>query len=162
MRIAWVQRFAHNCIVIVRKTARITGNLSVEESLIGEKLWLQTDQSGLKERGTFSQLVSQLGLVESEGVLYCKGRLGASGLPLEVRHPILLDNKHHYSGLLIEQCHQKVHHSRVSTTLAEVRSMYWILKGRQTVKRVISKCTICKKLEGKAFNAPRGTDLSQF
>ena len=103
----WVQRFAHNCIVSVRETARITGSLSVEKISSAEKLWSQTVQSRLKERATFSQLVSQLGLVESEEFLYCKGRLGASDLPLEAKHPILLDNKHHYPSFLIEQCHQK-------------------------------------------------------
>ena len=73
---AWAQRFANNCIISVTETARITGSLSVEEIWSAEKLWLQTVHSGLRERATFSQLVSQLGLVENEGVLYCKGRRG--------------------------------------------------------------------------------------
>ena len=82
--------------------------------------------------------------------------------PLKARHPILLDNKHHYTSLLVEQCHQKVHHSGVRANLAEVRSMYWISTRRETVERDISKCTVCKTLEGKAFSAPPGTDLFSF
>ena len=121
---AFVQRFAQNCKARIRREGRVTGGLTVEEILSVEKSWLQTVQAGLKERTSFSQLVIQLGLVEIEGVLHCKGRLGASDLPLEARHPILLDNKHHYTSLLIEQCHQKVHHSGVRATLVEIRSMY--------------------------------------
>ena len=30
------------------------------------------------------------------------------------------------------------------------------------MKRVISKCTVCKKLEGKVFSAPPGTYLPSF
>ena len=30
------------------------------------------------------------------------------------------------------------------------------------MKRIISKCTFCKKLEGKAFSAPPGTDLPTY
>ena len=159
---AFVLRFAQNCKARIRREGRVTGGLTVEEILSAERSWVQTVQAGLKERTSFSQLVNQLGLVEIEGVLYCKGRLGASDLLLEARHPILLDNKHHYTSLLIEQCHQKVHHSGVRATLAEIRSMYWIPKGRKTVKRVVSKCTVCKKLEDKAFSAPPGTDLLSF
>ena len=159
---AFVQRFAQNCKARIRRECRVTGGLTVEEIPSAEKSWVQTVQAGLKERISFSQLVNQLGLVEIEGVLYCKSRLGASDLPPEARHPILLDNKHHYTSLLIEQCHQKVHHSGVRATSVEVRSMYWIPKGRQAVKRVISKCTVCKKLEGKAFSAPPSTDLPSF
>ena len=131
---AFVQRFAQNCKARIRREGRVTGGLTVEEILSAEKSRVQTVQVGLKEKTSFSQLVNQLGLVEIEGVLYCKGILGASDLPLQTRHPILLDNKHHYTRLLIEQCHQKVHHSGVRVTLAEIRSMYWIPKGRQTVK----------------------------
>ena len=130
----WVQRFAHNCIVNVWETARITGNLSVEESFSSKKLWLQTVQSGLKGRATFIQLVSQLGLVESEGVLYCKGRLGASDLPLEARHQILLDNKHHYTNLLIEQCNQNVHHSGVRATLGTLDLCIGFQRGDRQLK----------------------------
>ena len=66
---AWIQRFTQNCKAKIRKTDRITGGLTVEEIVSAEKLWIQTVQAGLKERTSFSQLVSQLGLVESEGVL---------------------------------------------------------------------------------------------
>ena len=93
--------------------------------------------------------------------MYCKGRL-VSDLSLEAHHSIVLDSKHQYTSLLIKQCHERVHHSGVRGTFAEVRSRYWIPKDRQTVKKVVSKCVVCKKLEGKAFGAPPSTDLPSF
>ena len=44
----------------------------------------------------------------------------------------------------------------MAETLAEFRSTYWLVKGRQFVRSVIHSCVICRKLEGKPCqgNAP--------
>ena len=55
-----------------------------------------------------------------------------------------------------------MHHGGLRATLAEVRSRYWIPKGRQRVKAVISKCTVCKKLEGMPYQAPKQADIPGF
>ena len=38
--------------------------------------------------------------------------------------------------------HEDVHHCGVATTLNKLRQTYWIIKRRQTVKKVLSKCII--------------------
>lgn len=53
-------------------------------------------------------------------------------------------------------------HGSVRETLAELRSRLWVPKGRQSVKRVLSKCVVCKKLEGKACSAPCNAALPEF
>ena len=53
-------------------------------------------------------------------------------------------------------------HGGVRATLAEVRSKYWIPKGRQCVKKILSKCTICKRHEGQAYSAPQTAALPDF
>lgn len=60
-------------------------------------------------------------------------------------------------------------HSGVRDTLIQVREHYWILRGRQLVKRIVSGCYICKKLKVKAaqqITAPlprdRETESSPF
>ena len=40
-----------------------------------------------------------------------------------------------------------------------IRETHWVLKGREAVKRVIRKCTICIRYEGKPFTAPPSPDL---
>ncbi|GIY94826.1 hypothetical protein CEXT_422541 [Caerostris extrusa] len=41
--------------------------------------------------------------------------------------------------------HEKSFHSGVVSTLSRVRNNFWIPRGRQVVKKVISECLICKK-----------------
>ena len=46
--------------------------------------------------------------------------------------------------------------------LKETLTQYWIPKGRQTVRRVIYRCVICRRAEGKAYAAPPPPDLPEF
>ena len=50
----------------------------------------------------------------------------------------------------------------VRETLLEIRSKYWIPKGRQTVKRILNKCLLCRKLEGLPYPSPTVSDLPEF
>ena len=101
-------------------------------------------------------------LVEEEGILRCRGRFTESDLDVHAKYPILLPKEGQLTELIIMHCHNKVHHGGVRAMLAEVRSHFWIPKGRQKVKTVVSKCTICRKLEGKCYNAPKEPDLPKF
>ena len=56
--------------------------------------------------------------------------------------------------LLIRERHDHVHHNGVRETLNAIRETHWVLKGRVAVKRVIRKCTICRRYDGKPFTAP--------
>ena len=47
--------------------------------------------------------------------------------------------------------HEDVHHCGAATTLNKLRQTYWIIKRRQTVKKVLSKCKICKIVQGKTL-----------
>ena len=47
-------------------------------------------------------------------------------------------------------------------TLTQVRTRFWISKGRQIVKKVIANCKVCKKLEGKSYGAPLSPPLLTF
>ena len=85
------------------------------------------------------------------GVLRCKGRIENSTLAYSAKFPVLLLRKHHFTNLVILNCHESVKHNGVRETLTEVRSSYWIIKGRQTVKNLLSKCIVCKKLQGQAL-----------
>ena len=53
-------------------------------------------------------------------------------------------------------------HNGLEETLTHLRSRYWIPKGRQTVRRVIYKCVICRRAEGKAYAALPPPDLPEF
>ncbi|XP_044174315.1 uncharacterized protein LOC122957942 [Acropora millepora] len=53
-------------------------------------------------------------------------------------------------------------HNGVAETLVQLRSRYWIVKGRQTVKSIINKCVVCKKLEGRPYGTPPASQLPRF
>ena len=46
--------------------------------------------------------------------------------------------------------------------MAELLSHFWIIRGRQYIKRIVSKCVVYRRLEGKAFSEPMTADLPEF
>ena len=72
-----------------------------------------------------------------------------SCLSQAARHPILLDKNHHLTRLIVVDAHLRVMHDGVKEALTELRSEYWLMKGRQYVRKVIHRCVVCKKHEGR-------------
>ena len=92
----------------------------------------------------------------------CEGRLVNSDLNLDARRPFILPRRHHLTKLIIRENHEGVYHSGVRATLAQLRSKYWVPKGRQEVKRVLSECVTCRKLKGKSYSSPPTAALPEF
>ena len=53
-------------------------------------------------------------------------------------------------------------HNGTRETLTELHANYWVTRGRQTVKRLLSKCNVCKKIQGKAYSTPPEPPLPDF
>jgi len=45
-------------------------------------------------------------------------------------------------------------HGGVKETLAELRSTFWIVRGRYFVRKLLFGCTVCKKFQGKPYKTP--------
>ncbi|XP_067049920.1 uncharacterized protein [Acropora muricata] len=73
-----------------------------------------------------------------------------------------LDTKHHVTSLIVRACHERVHHNGVKETLTELRSRFWIVKGRQVVKKLLHECTICGRRQGKPYSPPTAPPLPSF
>ena len=67
-----------------------------------------------------------------------------------------LENDSYITRLIIENIHVDVHHSGVANTLTKLRSKFWLVKGRSSVKKVINRCIICKFIHGR-FVLPSST-----
>jgi len=81
---------------------------------------------------------SQLKLCINENQLICcQGHLDNADLPLSWKNPVLLSTKHRYTELLVKEKHYSVHHDGVHETLAAVREGYWIMRGCETVKKIV-------------------------
>ena len=159
---AWVRRAINNFRKMLSMNACITINLTAEEIKRAEMDWVKTTQCEVKEQDNFKQSVQKLGLVEKDGNLRCTGRLGNSDLDIDGREKLLLPKQHKLNHLIIEACHQKVHHCGVRSTLAELRSRFWVPKGRQIVKKILSHFVTCKKLLGKPYREPATAALPEF
>ena len=136
---------------------------SINYQLEAEKLLLQEVQGTLTARKDFLSLKRHLDLFcDESGIWRCGGRLGLSNLPYTTRYPIVLPRDHYFSILVIGQAHARVMHNGVKETLVEIRSKYWLIKGRALLKSVILKCNVCKRFEGAAYRAPPPPPLPSF
>jgi hypothetical protein len=159
---AWVMRFITNIRASVNKMEKREGELVSEELVEAEGKLIKVAQEELCNQDTFPQLVQRLGIINEQGVLWCKGRLGNSELAYEGREPIIVPRVHWFTELVIRDCHERIHHSGVKSTLAELRSKFWVPKGRQTVKNVIGKCQVCNRMEAKVISSPPIAQLPEF
>ena len=79
-----------------------------------------------------------------------------------LRSLISLPKDHHLTFLEVQRRHKKVHHCGVKSTLAELRTKFWVPKGRQVVKKILSQCVTCTKWESTAFTQPATASLPDF
>ena len=125
--------------------------------------WLRDAQSQLQQDSKFPLWKSQFNLYLDEAHLWrCGGRMTHSDLPSSARTPILLDKGHPLTTLIVMDAHRRVLHNGVRETLTELRSTYWLIRGRQFVRKVIHKCLICRKLEGRPFQGVPSPPLPEY
>lgn len=62
------------------------------------------------------------------------GRLQNANIKYNIKHPIILLRKGHFTWLLIQQSHHKSLHGGCQVTLQPIRNKYWIIHGKIAVK----------------------------
>ncbi|CAB4034964.1 RNA-directed DNA polymerase from mobile element jockey [Paramuricea clavata] len=75
---------------------------------------------------------------------------------------MLLPSDHDFTNLVVLHCNTEVMHNGVRETVTQVRSRYWIVRGRQVVKKIIARCLTYKPLEGKSYEVPPAPPLSEY
>ncbi len=159
---AWVFRFIKN--VKAKREGReiFLDRPRVDAIANAETRWVKDAQKRLQEEENLKKTKESLGIFEIDNVLVCKGRLGNAELQLEAKNPFFLPRENWFTQLLILESHKRVHHGGVRSTLTELGTKFWVLKGRQYVKKVLRSCLLCRKHEGKAFNPPPSAALPEF
>ena len=155
---AWVLRFAN----ILRKKETMTGPLNTDEIQKAKLLWelhiQRKHYSGTIDnlrKGKKDNLQAQLNLqLDKNGLIRCHGRLANAELTQGAKSPKILPKKEYFTKLTVVHYHQKVLHSGVSQTLAQIRQEYWIPHGRALTKLILKCCLICKRTEGRPFVMP--------
>jgi len=160
---AYVNRF---CRILKAKIQQqnisMQATLGASEMQVAESLWIKEAQACLKTNDMFQTWKHQFGLFLEEGVWRCKGRLGKADMSYASRYPALLPKEHPLSVLIVKDTHWKVMHNGVKETLTQIRSKYWIVKGRQFVRKVIHHCFVCRRLEGQPYDSPPPPPLPEF
>ncbi|GFY01212.1 integrase catalytic domain-containing protein [Trichonephila clavipes] len=85
------------------------------------------------------------------------GRLQFSDIPFDSQHLLLLDRNHSFVHLLIQHTHIHLHYLGVRIVLSKLLSTFWILRGRQAIKKILHKCIpykLFKEKCGKKVEAP--------
>ena len=162
----FVNRFVNNLCNRTKKNIDAVISdpvLTIEENERSLKMWILSEQATLKLQSNFLKIKNSLNLFEDDGILRLKGRFQNSSLEFSAKFPVLIRGKESYfTRLVVWDAHQNVLHHGVESTLGNVRSKFWIVRGRRTVKDVIRKCVICRRHQGKTMVPPPSPDLPSF
>ena len=156
-------------IKLLRKQPVDTASLRGEAS----RYWLQKEQQKFlnaevdflnKSQVTtpVPTLVRDLNLfLDKHGLVRAKGRLSkCNNVPYHIQNPVLLPRNSFLSELYVRNFHLQCKHLGVSSTLNTLRTHgFWLPRGRATVKRMLSTCYVCKKLNSLSFRYPKRTDF---
>ncbi|XP_066582127.1 uncharacterized protein [Prorops nasuta] len=141
------------------KSNNFKGNISVEELNLTEKRILRNVQSI-----SFSSEIKQLNkennakgtrleafdpFLNENGLLCVGGRLKNSDIAPSQKHSILLPSKSHVTDLIITDFHESHYHAGIQATLYAIRYRFWILDGRNQVRRIIHRCVRCIRHRAK-------------
>ena len=92
--------------------------------------------------------------LDNKDIIHSRGCLNVDSSDLGMVCPMLLSPKSYLCTLIIEDCHMRNHHAGVQETLSLVRRVFWISRGRQTIKKTLQRCVVCQYDKRKAFKYP--------
>ena len=145
------------------QTGRTVPELDVEELQQAEEFWVREAQ-----KNSFSRELSEMNVqresandrrcrpvsdssirrlcpeLDSKGLIRVGGRLQRADLPYGVQHPLLLPKNNSVTKLIIQHVHDEGDHQLgLEHTLAELRQRYWIVHGREAIKKYNAGCPEC-------------------
>ncbi|XP_011405271.1 PREDICTED: uncharacterized protein LOC100637172, partial [Amphimedon queenslandica] len=137
------------------------GNIiTASEMNDAEMLWIKEIQESSPEMRKWKE---QYGAFkDQQGIWRCGGRIDNAEVTFEVKHPILLPNRHYFTKLVVKRAHERLMHSGVKETLTELRSKYWVPRGRSLVRLFIHYCVLCRKFRALPYKAPLPPPLPDF
>lgn len=78
------------------------------------------------------------------------GHLKNSILNVTTQNPLLLPSNHHFTYLVINQCHISHFHVGPDGGLSFLRTKFLIVRGHSTLRKVVRKSITCLKVSSKA------------
>jgi hypothetical protein len=163
---AWLLRYKKNLLAAVheRKHGMPSGLKkmdTIQPITVSEMLLAEHEVVKLVQRNCYPEEISALAHMKrvkkssslyklnpmfEDDVLRLRGRLSYSELN---KCQYILPKNHHVSELVIQHYHHVSGHSGREYVLSLLRKKFWIIHGNTAVRRVLSKCTNCRKIQGR-------------
>ena len=134
------------------KGGRSMCKLEVKELREAEVLWIKdiqrqcfADEYRKLHWGKMHTVIYKVHLnlfLNDDKLICCKGRLEHADLLVSLKNPVVFPTKHHFTELLIQEKHQSVLHNGIQETLSAIREGYWIVRGREAVKKAVRRCIV--------------------
>lgn len=161
---AYCLRFVDNCKL--ERTKRETSKLTTEELKkalfilikIVQHQMFQDELSCLKKKRMISRKSKLLPLapfLDTNNLIRVGGRIRNSPYSFDKKHPILLPS-HIFTELIIKQEHLKLLHAGTQAVLFSLRNKYWLINGKNAIKKVLRQCVTCFKVKPKSLEQPMG------
>lgn len=104
-----------------------------------------------------SSIISSLSpFLDENDILRVGGRLEASNLSYDAKHPILLPYNDSISKLILTMFHEENYHCGPQALLAISRQQYWIIKGKSMTRSIVQNCVRCTRAKPKLFTQVMG------
>ncbi|GIY16612.1 reverse transcriptase [Caerostris darwini] len=162
--VAWCKRFINNTRNPLNRTSGTLTTSELSQSLvcivknIQRTAFIKELQS--LEKGTSipnnSELVNLCPFIDDDRLLKVGGRLKNSNLLYNQKCPLIIPAKHNFTFIVINYYHALYFHAGAETILSLIRNRFWIVRGRNTVRKIIFNCIICKKINSKGSNQIMG------
>ncbi|XP_037906204.1 uncharacterized protein LOC119648507 [Hermetia illucens] len=90
------------------------------------------------------------------GLLRVGGRLEASNLTYDIKHPIVLPYGHYVTRLILNDLHHKHLHAGPQALLAIARQRFWPIKGKAAIRSIVQSCMKCARAKPKLMTQLMG------
>ena len=85
--------------------------------------------------------------IDQDGLIRVGVRIKRADVPGDVKHPVIIPRKGHFTELLIKHHHLKVNHMGSGMTHNELRhNGYCVINGSSGVASFTSSCVTCRRL----------------
>jgi hypothetical protein len=146
--VGWIRRFATNTL---NPNDKGKGDLTVLEIKQAERRLLKIVQHEVfkDEEDTRVRLRTLDTFVDEEGLVRVKTKISWRKDEENFRSPVILPSDHELVKRLIRERHLLASHAGTQFVLNDLRQQFWILRGRKTVRGVLSKCVRCRRYSAK-------------
>lgn len=114
---------------------------------------LQLLKNGEPEKTSFQSLTPFL---DKDNVIRVGGRLQASSIAYEQKHPALLPKNHVITNMIMEKLHKDNMHAGAQELLAITRQKYWPISGKRTAQAIVKNCVLCNRSKPKLMEQLMG------